>query len=104
MSDGATISTGQLIAAFAALFSVIGTCLGLVRHLYETRLADKDKAVVALEKRIEKMESREEERNRASDRYLESLERAVDLLSRQAGVTEEVVRTAVPTRRGRSGD
>lgn len=96
MAGGINVTTGQAIAALVFLVTSIGSCLAIIRHLY----AD---ANAKLERRIEKMEQREEERNRATDRYLENLERAVDLLSRQTSVSEEVARNA-PLRRPRGGD
>jgi uncharacterized Ntn-hydrolase superfamily protein len=99
---GITVTTGQAVAVLVFLVTTIGTLLTLFRKSMEDRLDDREKAITKLERTIERMEGREEERNRATDRYLENLERAVDLLSRQTSVTEEVARS-VPPRRPRIG-
>lgn len=98
---GVTFSTTQIIAIVSgvviALWSALAASFKIIRGMYIEQAA-------AMEKRIEKMESREEERNRASDRYVEQLERMVEVMSRATGVTEEIVRTTPGRRTSRTGD
>lgn len=92
-----------LAGAVVALWGVAGTLLAVIRHLYDERLKDRDAEVAKLERRIEKMEAWDEQRDRASERYVETLERAVDLLDRQAGVAEATL-ARPPRRRGGGSD
>lgn len=100
----------MLIAAIVALWTTLGSCIVYIRHQAETRLKDlresfkltvddRDKQIVDLVKRIERMEQRVDERDRATGEYIKSLERVVDIVGMQVDALKD---KPVP-RRSRSG-
>lgn len=91
------ITTVQAIAGVVFLVGTIGTLLKIIQKMY----AD---TAFELRGRIAKLEAREELRDEDFARTVESLNRAVDLLDRNTGVTEQVVRTTAPARRVRGAD
>lgn len=85
------LTTGQLIAALVFLVGTIGSLLGVIRHLYEVRIAECNSTIAVLR-------AREAKRDEADDHYLQTLEQAVELMRVQASVTSAAVK-ATPRRR-----
>lgn len=80
-----------LVAAIVALWGVVVAAVKFGRDTYNDRLKEKNETIDELKDEIR-------EYRRASDRYIETLERALELAGRSAGVAEDVLHAA-PRRR-----
>lgn len=84
------ISSATIYAAIASLVGTIGGGAALIRHLYETRLDDRDKTIVdrdrmieKLEAKIERYEQRDIEHAKVTEQALASMQLSVSFSEKQ---------------------